>query len=62
MFSEATIHLNGLTATCDGENQFIDSEYNLTLDINGDNTIICEDTQVAVNAKNLGPMRTASCT
>lgn len=53
MFSEATIHLNGLTATCDGENQFIDSDYKVTLDINGDNTIVCEDTQVAVNANDL---------
>ena len=53
MLSDATIHLNGLTATCDGENQFINSDYNVTLDINGDNTIVCEDTQVAVNANNL---------
>ena len=53
MLSEATIHFNGLTATCYGENQFINSDYNVTLDINGDNTIICEETQVAVNANTL---------
>ena len=46
----ATIHLNGLTATYDGNNSFIISDSDLNLDISGENSITCENDDQAISA------------
>lgn len=49
LLSESTVHLDGITATCDGTDAFINSNYYVYLDIKGDNTIICDDANKAID-------------